>query len=71
MPCIFHNLGNPTLQGFIKVLAEYRVQPHSAPANKWNAARAVWDIPGTQGLSLPARSRNFIRSALRGIARRI
>ena len=58
-------------EGLPEVLAEYRVQPHSASANKWNAARAVWDILGTQGLSLPERSRNFIRYALRGIARRI
>lgn len=58
-------------EGLPEVLAEYRVQPHSASANKWNAARAVWDILGTQGLSLPARSRNFICYALRSIARRI
>ncbi len=58
-------------EGLPEVLAEYRVQPHSASANKWRAARAVWDILGTQGLSLPDRSRNFARYALRGIARRI
>jgi teichuronic acid biosynthesis glycosyltransferase TuaG len=58
-------------QGLPDVLAEYRVHPGSASANKRRAARAVWQILGTQGLGGPRRLLCFLRYALRGVARRI
>lgn len=58
-------------QGLPQVLADYRVQSHSASANKVRAARAVWSILGTQDLSLPARARCFLHYASRSVSRRI
>lgn len=57
--------------GLPQVLAEYRVHPGSASANKRHAARAVWEILGTQGLSAPQRLLCFLRYAFRAFARRL
>ena len=57
--------------GLPQVLAEYRVQPGSASADKRRAARAVWEILGTQGLSWPCRSVGFLRYAVGAVARRL
>lgn len=58
-------------EGLTEVLAEYRVHPGSASSNKLHAARAVWDILGTQGLTLSQRSLGFMRYAHRALARRL
>lgn len=58
-------------EGLPEVLAEYRVHPGSASSNKLHAARAVWDILGTQGLTLSQRSLEFMRYAHRALARRL
>ncbi len=57
--------------GLPQVLAEYRVHPGSVSADKRHAARAVWEILGTQGLSAPQRLLCFLRYAFRAFARRL
>ncbi|MCC5968300.1 MAG: glycosyltransferase family 2 protein [Natronohydrobacter sp.] len=58
-------------QGLPDVLAEYRVHPGSASANKRRAARAVWEILGQQGLGGPRRLLCFLRYVLTAFARRL
>lgn len=60
-----------TATGLPEVLAEYRVHPGSRSANKPRAAKAVWDILGMQGVSLPCRISGFLRYASAGITRRL
>lgn len=57
--------------GLPEVLAEYRVRPGSASADKRRTARAVWEILCDEGLPLPRRSLNFMRYAARALARRL
>lgn len=58
-------------QGLPQVLAEYRVHPGSASANKRRAAGAVWDILGEQGLSQTRRVLCFLRYVHKAVLRRI
>lgn len=58
-------------QGLPEVLAEYRVHPGSASANKLRAAHAVWEILGTQELGVMQRSLGFIRYVQRALVRRL
>ena len=57
--------------GLPQVLAEYRVAPGSASADKRRAARAVWEILRDEGLPLPRRSLNFLRYAFGAVLRRL
>ena len=57
--------------GLPQVLAEYRVRPGSASADKRRAARAVWEILRDEGLPLPRRSLNFLRYACGAVLRRL
>jgi glycosyltransferase involved in cell wall biosynthesis len=58
-------------EGLPEVLAEYRVHPGSASANKLRAAHAVWDILGKQELGVMQRSLGFIRYAQRALIHRL
>ncbi|MGY6411059.1 MAG: glycosyltransferase family 2 protein [Alkalilacustris sp.] len=57
--------------GLTEVLAEYRVRPGSASADKLHAARAVWHILGEEGLSWHRRGLSFMRYASGAVARRL
>lgn len=57
--------------GLPQVLAEYRVRPRSISANKWRAARAVWQILGEEKLNWRRRSMGFLRYVFIAVTRRL
>ena len=57
--------------GLTDVLAEYRVRPGSASADKLHAARAVWNILGDEGLPWHRRGINFMRYVSGAVVRRL
>lgn len=63
--------GGAVARGLPEVLADYRVQPGSASANKLRGAMAVWRILAAEGIAPPARTVHFTRYALRALRRRL
>jgi teichuronic acid biosynthesis glycosyltransferase TuaG len=58
-------------RGLPEVLADYRVHPGSASANKLKGAMAVWRILAAEGIPPAPRTVHFTRYAARALRRRL
>lgn len=63
--------GGAVARGLPEVLADYRVRPGSASANKIRGAAAVWRILGAEGIGPVARSAHFARYVRAALRRRL